>query len=176
MTTANGTEYDIIRSNRRTVALQITRECAVLVRAPRRMTNAEIDRFVTAHADWIEKHLGAMRGRMETHPEPTEAERAACAARAGEVLPERVRFYSELMKLVPTGITITGAKTRFGSCSGKNKLCFSWRLMQYPDAAIDYVVVHELAHIRHKNHGKDFYALIASVLPDYKARKKLLRE
>jgi len=175
MLTINGREYDIVRSDRRTAALQITRECAIIVRVPRRMTNAEISRFVTAHEDWIEKHMSAARVRLNNHPEPTDAERAECIARAEEVLPERVRFYSERMKLVPAGITVTGAKTRFGSCSGKNRICFSWRLMLYPDAAIDYVVVHELAHIRYKNHGKDFYALIASVLPDYKERQKLLR-
>lgn len=58
----------------------------------------------------------------------------------------------------------------------KNGLCFSWRLMQYPPEAVDYVVVHELAHIVHKNHGNAFYALIGSVLPDYPARRALLRK
>ena len=75
----------------------------------------------------------------------------------------------------PTGITVTGAQTRFGSCSPKNRLCFSFRLMDYPMAAIEYVVVHELAHIRHKNHGPDFYKEIAAVLPDWQARRQLLK-
>ena len=79
------------------------------------------------------------------------------------------------MGLTPAGISITGAEKRFGSCSGKNRLCFSWRLMLYPPEAVDYVVVHELAHIRHKNHGRDFYALVASILPDYRQREALLR-
>jgi predicted metal-dependent hydrolase len=80
------------------------------------------------------------------------------------------------MGLEPTGVGITGAEKRFGSCSAKNRLSFSWRLMRYPEAAVDYVVVHELAHIRHKNHGKEFYALIESYMPDYKERRKLLKE
>ena len=95
--------------------------------------------------------------------------------RAKVELPPRVSHYAKLMGLIPAGITITGAEKRFGSCSAKNRLCFSWHLMRYPEAAIDYVVVHELAHIPHKNHGKAFYALIETVLPDYKARKKLLK-
>ena len=74
-----------------------------------------------------------------------------------------------------TGIRITSARTRFGSCSGKNSLCFSWRLMEYPEEAIDYVVVHELAHLRYMNHGAEFYALIARYLPDWKTRRALLR-
>ena len=80
------------------------------------------------------------------------------------------------MGLRPAGVTITSARTRFGSCSAKGRLCFSWRLMQYPPEAIDYVVVHELAHLVHMNHGPEFYALIERYLPDYKARRKLLRE
>ena len=76
--------------------------------------------------------------------------------------------------LVP-GVKITGAKTRFGSCNSRNSLCFSWRLMQYPDEAIDLVVVHELCHIAHHDHGPGFYALLGSILPDHRERMKLLR-
>ena len=74
-------------------------------------------------------------------------------------------YYSEWMGLYPTQVRITGARTRFGSCSSQGHICFSWRLMQYPPEAIDYVVVHELAHLRYMNHGAEFYALIARYLP-----------
>ena len=80
------------------------------------------------------------------------------------------------MGVRPTGIRITAARTRFGSCSAKNRLCFSWRLMDYPDAVIDYVVVHELAHIVHKNHGPRFWELVERYMPDYKRRRAMLRE
>ena len=72
-------------------------------------------------------------------------------------------------------ITITSAKTRFGSCSSEGNIAFSYRLMLYPEAAIDYVVVHELAHRREMNHSAAFYKIIASVLPDYKYRNALLK-
>jgi hypothetical protein len=168
--------YKIIRSDRKTVGLEVTREGEVIVRAPRHCTDAQIELFVSNHADWIAGGIERQRQRAEAHPEPTPEQRAALIARAKEYLPRRVQYFASVMELMPTGITITGARTRFGSCSPKNRLSFSWRLMQYPDAAIDYVVVHELAHIVHKNHGKMFYALIESVLPDYKARIRLLRE
>jgi predicted metal-dependent hydrolase len=116
------------------------------------------------------------RLRRENHPEPDCEEKADCIRRAREYLPERVSFYSSLMGLQPAGITITGARTRFGSCSSKKRLSFSWRLMQYPDKAIDYVVVHELAHLRYMNHSKEFYELIEKFMPDYKQRRKLLKE
>ena len=87
-----------------------------------------------------------------------------------------MEYYSALMGLTPTALHITSAKTRFGSCSGKNSISLSWRVMQYDERAIDYVVVHELAHIKHHNHGKQFYALIERYLPDYKERAKILKK
>lgn len=169
------TDYTVRYSGRKTLALEITREGALLVRAPMRCTEREISAMLTRHAAWIEKHQAAARKRAETYPEPSAEEAAKLRERAKAELPGRVAFYARVMGLEPAGITITGAKTRFGSCSGKNRLSFSWRLMRYPQGAIDYVVVHELAHIRHKNHSREFYALIEGVLPDYRARQKLLK-
>lgn len=169
-------DYTLVRSDRRTLAVQITREGAVVVRAPRRLPLPDIERFLASRADWIETHAAQSRARAAAHPEPDAAERAALIARARAVLPGRVAHYAAVMGLAPAGITVTGARGRFGSCSPQNRLCFSWRLMRYPDAAVDYVVVHELAHIVHRNHGPAFHALVASVLPDWKARRALLRE
>lgn len=168
--------YEIIRSSRRTLALEVTTDCRVLVRAPMRLSRKRIDAFVAGHAAWLEEHMARQRRRQANHPEPTDAEREACIRRAREELPGRVARYEAMMDLHPAGITITGARKRFGSCSGKNRICFSWRLMLYPDAAIDYVVVHELAHIRHKDHSRAFYDCVAQILPDWRERQALLRE
>lgn len=169
-------EYSIVRSSRRTLAVEITRQGEVIIRAPRRCPQSSIDRLLDVRADWIEQHIEMQKARQSAHPELSEAQQAELIARAKDELPRRVEYYAQLMNLSPTGVKITGARTRFGSCSGKNSLCFSWHLMEFPREAIDYVVVHELAHIVYKNHGKDFYALIEHYLPDYKARKALLRE
>ena len=168
-------EYQIIQSKRKTIALEVTRELKVLVRAPNQVPQREIEAFVLKHEEWISRSLARMAARRESRPEPAAEEAQVLAKLAGEVLPSRVAYYSQLMQLYPSQITITSAKTRFGSCSGKNRICFSWRLMQYPPEAIDYVVVHELAHIVHKNHSKQFYALVAQYLPDWKLRRQLLR-
>lgn len=167
--------YTVVRSRRRTMALEITRDARVVVRAPLRISQREIDRFVAAHRDWIEVHLARRQQYLAQHPAPTEEEIAALRQRAGEVLPGRVAHWAAIMGLHPTGVKITSARTRFGSCSARNSLCFSLYLMQYPPEAIDYVVVHELAHIRHRNHGPDFYAEVARYLPDYRERMRLLR-
>ena len=79
--------------------------------------------------------------------------------------------------MIPDFISSTpAASTAVGSCNSRNSLCFSWRLMQYPDAAIDLVVVHELCHIAHHDHGAGFYALLGSILPDHRERMKLLKQ
>ena len=167
--------YTLIRSGRRTLSVEVTREGQVVVRAPMRCSHTTVERFVAQHQDWIEKHLEKQRLRFENYREPTEEEKQGLIEKAKQILPQRVAYYAAIMGVEPTGITITGAQKRFGSCSGKNRICFSWRLMEYPSEAIDYVVVHELAHIVHKNHGQAFYALIESILPDYRQRMKLLK-
>ena len=168
--------YELIRSGRKTLALEITRDCRVLVRAPRSVSQKAIDAFVDKHEAWIARHLEDQRRRAAAAPPaPTSAEIKSLKARAMAVLPPKVAFWSQKMGVTPTGLKITTARKRWGSCSGKNSLCFSCFLMERPEAAIDLVVVHELCHIRVKNHGPAFYALLAQYLPDYRERQQLLR-
>lgn len=169
-------KYELVRSRRKTLAIEVDRTGRVVIRAPMRATGEQIERFVAAHADWIARAQARQRARLAAHPEPDEARRAELIRRAKEELPPKVAYYAQLTGVQPTGLKITSARTRFGSCSGKNSLCFSWRLMEYPEAAVDYVVVHELAHITHKNHGPRFWALVERYMPDYRARRALLRE
>lgn len=167
--------YELIRSRRRTLALEVTAEGRLLVRAPQRCAKARIDTFVQSHAAWIEKHVALQRRRAAARPPaPTEAEIQALKDRAREVLPGKVAEWSEKMGLVPTGVTITQARKRYGSCSARNRLCFSCFLMNCPEEAVELVVVHELCHIREKNHGPGFYALLERYLPDWRERKKRL--
>ena len=169
-------DYTIIRSRRRTMALEVTRDATVVVRAPNRASDDAIASFVTSHELWLKRTLERRRAHNAAHPEPTEAERETLIERAKAQLPPRVTYWSSMMGLKPTGVKITSARTRFGSCSAKNSLCFSWYLMRYPDAAIDYVVVHELAHIRHHDHSPAFYALVERYLPDWRERMQLLKD
>ena len=90
-------------------------------------------------------------------------------------LPALVSRWAAEMCVIPCGIRVTAARTRFGSCSAKGRLCFSLYLMAYPDAAIEYVVVHELAHLRHHDHSPAFYAEVERYLPDWRQRRELLR-
>ena len=169
-------KYELIRSSRKTLALEITADCRLLVRAPLRMSQARIDAFLESHTDWIARHLQQQRLRAASAPPlPTSDEIEALKRQARAILPDKVSYWSRHMGVTPTGLKITTARKRYGSCSGRNSLCFSCFLMTYPEAAIDLVVVHELCHIREKNHGPRFYALLEQYLPDYKERKKLLK-
>ena len=170
------TAYKLIRSRRRTIALEVTSELEVLVRAPLRAPQSAIDAFVAQHEAWLSRALARQAQRRDAHPEPTPEQWAALRQAAEAYIPPRLAAYARQMGVSPTGLKFTRARTRFGSCSAKDSICFSLRLMQYPSEAIDYVIVHELAHIRHKNHSSAFYAFVASVLPDYRARRALLRE
>ena len=169
-------QYELIRSRRKTLALEITADCRVLVRAPMRLPQARIDTFVENHTDWIARHLEQQRQKAAAMPPaPTQAEIDALKARARAILPEKVAYWSRQMGVTPTDIKITTARKRYGSCSGKNSLCFSCFLMNFPEEAIELVVVHELCHIKVRNHGPAFYALLEHYLPDHRERKKLLR-
>lgn len=95
---------------------------------------------------------------------------------AREIMQERAEFLSKQHGFQYQGIKITSARTRWGSCSRSGSLNFSWRLVMAPLKQIDYVVVHELTHTVHHNHGKRFWKKVASVLPDFKERQKWLRK
>jgi predicted metal-dependent hydrolase len=96
--------------------------------------------------------------------------------RAREVIEERVGFWGSRFGLTPSRITITSSWHRYGSCSAVNSLSFSWRLLMAPYPVIDYVIVHELAHIREKNHSKKFWRYLEGLMPAYETQKRWLRE
>lgn len=169
-------QYQLIRSSRRTLAIQITLDARVVVRAPKRAPQAYIDAFVASRESWIAEHLLKQQTRLAAHPEPTPEEVEALRRRAKAELPPLIAHWAQIMGVTPTGFRVTSARTRFGSCSGKDSLNFSLYLMQYPPAAIEAVVVHELSHIRHKNHSQAFYAEVLHYLPDYWDREKLLKQ
>lgn len=167
--------YEIVYSERRTVSLVVKPDGTLVVRAPRRMKKKEIERIVSDHERWVEKTRTRQAERIDRFATLTDEDIAALKKRAKQVLPVLTTKYSEIMGITYGRITITSAKTRFGSCSSQGNISYSWRLLCYPPEAWEYVVVHELSHRVYMNHSPAFYALIERVLPDYKARRKLLK-
>ena len=169
-------DYKLIRSKRKSISIRIDENCELIVRAPLRTSKQELDKIVLANTGWIEKHMPEARKRMEQSKQITPELLNRLAERAKIELPPKVAYYARLMGVEPTGLKITSARKRFGSCSGKNSLCFSCLLMLYPPEAVECVVVHELAHIRHHDHSAAFYDFIYRVMPDYRRREALLKQ
>lgn len=167
-------EYILIRSDRKTACITVDDNLQIVVRAPKYAGKAEIDSFVHSNEEAIIKMLARKRAQLEKYNVSDEQLRQLIES-ANVLIPEKVAYYSSLMGLKPTGVKITRAKKRFGSCSAKNSLCFSCYLPLYPTEAVDYVIVHELAHIKHHNHGREFYKLIEKYMPDYRQREALLK-
>lgn len=165
---------EYIRSDRKTMAIEITPSGRILVRLPIKCSEERAQRFVREHLDWIEQHYPKALSRGEKY-NIDAAQKERLRQKAMQVIPERVEFFSRLTGLRPTAVHITSAKTRFGSCSGKNSLNFSLYLMLYSEGAIDYVVLHELAHIKYKNHSREFYSYIEKYMQNYREYIKELK-
>ena len=170
--------YQIIRSGRRTLALEI-RDGRLLVRAPYRAKQAEIEALLGSHRAWIEKHLQKaeqQRAAAGAMGPLTAEELRALAERAGQVIPERVRHYAPLVGVTWGRITVRSQRTKWGSCSARGDLSFNCLLMLTPPEVLDSVVVHELCHRREMNHSERFYAEVLRVFPDYRKWNQWLKE
>jgi predicted metal-dependent hydrolase len=212
-------DFDIIRSRRKTIAVEITKEGGVLVRAPLKLARREVLAFVHQNRDWIASKLGRFRVLQEekTPRQFQEGEsfpflgeqhrlrfidggeylrkengefllgsdlssraegmfRTWYRARAREILEDRVAYFALRMGLACRSVRITDAKERWGSCSVAGSLNFAWRLVMAPPAVIDYVIVHELTHLVEMNHSRRFWERLGSILPDYRQRRRWLKE
>lgn len=174
----NNYDVQVFKSSRRkTLSLSVTGELTVIVNAPDFLPDSVIWEFIRKHRSWIERQLAFQRERNAKVEKLalTEDKIQKLKEKARVILASRVGYYSKIMNVKPTAVKITSAKTRWGSCSGKNSLNFSYRLILLPPEAVDAVVVHELAHIRVKNHSSDFYDEVEKYMPDYKSRMETLR-
>ena len=207
--------YTLIRTKRKTVAIQVKSDGSVAVRAPQRLAKRKIDRVVQQKEGWILAHQQQMQQRQQVQESfclsdgrlpllggwlpitytdtktpfcsqgtcflarGEEAELWEQAERlyrsiAREQLERRVADYANRMGVHPTGLRITGATGRWGSCSGKNSLNFSWRLILAPEHCVDYVVVHELCHILHHDHSTAFWQEVENWFPDWQQCREQL--
>lgn len=213
------TAYELIRSNRKTLSIQITADARLVVRAPLRMPKREIDGFVLQKQSWITDKLDLVRTRAALHKpsEPASGEEFPFLGRklmlaisehakrieavggtlaipkawlskaeqrlrrwyceqATVILKERLAYWRDLTGIRYCSVRLSDARKRWGSCSSRGSLNFSWRLVMAPIDVIDYVVVHELVHIEHMNHSKAFWAKVGEIMPDYEAKKKWLKD
>ncbi len=168
-------ELRVIRSDRRTASVEISRDLTVTVRVPRGFTDKRVQAFIERNSGWIEKHLQARRERNAKLRFPVDTDPAFLRAEAERTLPPLLEKYAALTGLRPKAVKINSAKKRLGSCSADGTIHFSYTLMMYPLEAVEYVVLHELAHLKVRNHQRGFYALIERYMPDWRSRRDLLK-
>lgn len=171
----------VIPSDRKSISIRINRDKSVTVRCPRFLSRTECIRYIEEKSDWIISHYQ----KISSSPTPVftaqQLNQLAFLEKkfrkaAKEYIPQRVAYYHQFTGGTYTTITIRDQKSRWGSCSSRGTLSFNYRLMLAPPEVLDYVVVHELCHLRHMNHSKDFWLMVESILPDYKNAKRYLKD
>jgi len=209
----------IIRSQRKTIAIIIQRDGKLVVRAPRRASDAQIKNFIDLKANWIKakqaeaaQRLAQRKSKQFINGEtflylgsayPLKIVDQAQAPltlqdgyfllsrsaqsiakglfinwykkQARQVLSERVGLYAAQFRINYQKIRISSARTRWGSCSSRGTLSFTWRLVMAPVPVIDYVVIHELAHTIEENHSRSFWNTMKSMMCDYTQHSEWLK-
>jgi len=207
----------VIRSKRKSIALVVTPEANLVIRAPMKVSLDYINELVGKNLRWIDRKIQEVKSKPRIlaknfidgekflylgKPYPlriTDGRKLPFSfenefvmdriyqsiarklfidwykKEAKKVISKRVRFYSKLTSLKYKKIRITNANSRWGSCSAKSNLNFTWRLIMAPLLVIDYVVIHELVHLEHRNHSCRFWQKVKTILPDYETSKKWLK-
>ena len=169
-----GIKYEVVRSGRKTTAIEVKRDGSVVVRAPWLMPPHSIERFVREKQDWIIKAQEKVLSRATRAVSADEIK--MLTERAKIVLPPRAKYYARLVGVTYGRITVRHQKTKWGSCSSKGNLNFNCMLMTLPQRVIDYVIVHELCHLKQMNHSPAFWAEVKKIFPDYKELRKQLKD
>ena len=170
----------VIRSARKSLGLEVRDANTVLARIPTRVSDRELKAFVENHRSWILEKTEVMAEREEKRkstpaPQPellSKTDRMKIQLKIGK----RVRHYCEAMGVTVGYVTVKNQKTRWGSCSAKGNVNFNYQLAFLPDELLDYVVIHELAHRRHMNQSRAFWAEVEKYCPDYLERREQLKE
>ncbi len=172
-------EYQVIKSNRKTLAIEIKPDGAVVVKAPMRASKLTIDFFVRQHESWILDKLDKMAARKEEMGDVTkmtDKELNTLKKKARSLIIPLVEDYAEIMGVTYGQISIRAQKTRWGSCSMTGNLNFNCLLALCPESVIRYVVVHELCHRRHMDHSRAFWSEVSEYMPDYKEHRAYLKK
>lgn len=170
---------EVRRSKRKSAAIKITADMQIVVFVPLYVSNNEIERMVISKSKWIDEHMLKVQSAIDERSKLekiTFEQIKELADQAVEYIPKRVKYYAEKENFVYNKITIKNLVSRWGSCSTKGNLNFNCLLMLTPDYVIDYIVVHELCHLREMNHSEKFWAEVEKIMPDYQRAELWLKQ
>ena len=207
----------IERSNRKTLSVTVTKEGQIVVKAPIKLPEAEIYRFLNEKRSWIEKKLQKVESIQDEFKDiieyrqlllfgikyfgyfssrvskitvdgnkmliPNKIPQAKLHKKvlswykkqADEYLIKRTLEISNTIKIFPTEVKCTGSRGRWGACNNSRQVFLNWRCIMLPPSIIDYVIVHELAHIIELNHSQKFWSVVERILPEYKKCRQIIK-
>lgn len=170
---------EVRRSKRKSAAIKITADMQIVVFVPLYVSDNEIERLVISKSKWIDEHMLKVQSTIDERSKLekiTFEQVKELADQAVEYIPKRVKYYAEKENFIYNKITIKNLVSRWGSCSTKGNLNFNCLLMLTPDYVIDYIVVHELCHLREMNHSEKFWAEVEKIMPDYQRAELWLKQ
>ena len=160
-------KYEIIYSKIKNVYIQI-KDGKVIIKAPKRISEKELEKIIEKKSDWIEKNLEKTSQKQEKTPLYTEEQfKKIEENNANELI--------TTTGLIPRKIRIRDIKYAWGSCSNNKNITINKKLISYSELAIRYVILHELCHLKYMNHSKDFWDLVQKYMPEYKKAKAELK-
>ena len=169
--------YTIKRHPRaKNIRITVNAEAKVIVTAPRHVSEKRVHDFFASQISWVEEVLRKMetKRRLVIPPDITQDSLVACRARALKFVRDRLRHYNHHYGYTYHRIAIKQMSSRWGSCSSEGNMSFHYRLLFLPIELADYVIVHELCHLKELNHSHKFWQLVRETIPEYRKRKHLL--
>lgn len=170
-------DIQVIKLKRKTIGLEVHTDGRVILRAPMRITNRELNKFIDNHMSWIESKLSLIEKKNAdkisvASPKETISKKELDAIK--EKFTTRVQYYCNIMGVSVNRISIKDQKTRWGSCSSKGNVNFNYKLYYMPQKLMDYVIVHELSHRKYMNHSDLFWNEVEKYCPEYRMYRKEL--
>jgi predicted metal-dependent hydrolase len=166
--------YYVRHRRARRYVLRLDLDGRVRVTIPRGGSRREADAFAQRQATWIRQRVQEQRQARDAGPAADERRRLRAIAK--RELPERLLELATQHGLAVTRVSVRNQRSRWGSCGRDGHICLNWRLMQMPDWVRDYVLIHELMHLRRMDHSPKYWRLVAAAYPGYEAAREWLRK
>ena len=158
----------------RRMRIAVYHDSSVVVTVPFGFPKVAAEKFVISRLAWLRKALEYYKGKVFIKPSKTEYRKSK--QQALELARSKVEQWNRFYGFSVANVNIKSQKTRWGSCSKRGNLNFNYRIVHLPETLLDYLVVHELCHLREFNHSRKFWELVAQTMPDYKAQRQSLRK
>lgn len=169
-------EYKIIKSKRKSIGVEIKSDLTVIVRAPFFTSERTIKKLIEEKSPWIEKKLKEIENRNNSSlPEFSDIELEAFRQKTKELISPKVEYFAKILGVSFNKLSVKKQRSVWGSCSAKRNINFNLLLCLCPDNVVDYIVVHELCHLKQLNHSRLFWKEVQKILPDYKGAKLWLK-